>query len=176
MSRESDEELESQSKRAQEATPGGVEEPGGRWQERARTQYREWTSPVRAGLRHSREWFDKLPPPARWALTAALIAAAAVVPFVLNHALGITAPYWMSIVTKMGTAALLALGLNVVVGFAGLLDLGYVAFFAVGAYTFAILTGASRYNIAVFNQVPGAAALKPEWHMYMWLFFFAAIA
>jgi len=176
MSRETDEEMESQSKRAQEATPGGVEEPGGRWQERARTQYREWTSPVRAGLRHSREWFDKLPPPARWALTAALIAAAAVVPFVLNHALGITAPYWMSIVTKMGTAALLALGLNVVVGFAGLLDLGYVAFFAVGAYTFAILTGASRYNIAVFNQVPGAAALKPEWHMYMWLFFFAAIA
>ena len=35
---------------------------------------------------------------------------------------------------------LLALGLNVVVGFAGLLDLGYVGFFAVGAYSVAVLT------------------------------------
>ena len=34
----------------------------------------------------------------------------------------------------------MALGLNIVVGYAGLLDLGYVAFFAVGAYTTAILT------------------------------------
>src|SRR5438270_6499229 len=37
---------------------------------------------------------------------------------------------------------LLGLGLNVVVGFAGLLDLGYAAFFAIGAYTAAILTSA----------------------------------
>ena len=36
----------------------------------------------------------------------------------------------------------LALGLNVVVGFAGLLDLGYAAFFAIGAYTVAFLTSA----------------------------------
>src|SRR5690242_19235282 len=35
---------------------------------------------------------------------------------------------------------ILALGLNIVVGFAGLLDLGYVAFFAIGAYTVAFLT------------------------------------
>ena len=34
---------------------------------------------------------------------------------------------------------LLAVGLNIVVGYAGLLDLGYVAFFAVGAYLFALL-------------------------------------
>ncbi len=38
---------------------------------------------------------------------------------------------------------LLALGLNIVVGFAGLLDLGYAAFFAIGAYTIAILTSPS---------------------------------
>src|SRR6204780_1361586 len=36
--------------------------------------------------------------------------------------------------------ATLALGLNIVVGFAGLLDLGYAAFFAIGAYTYGILT------------------------------------
>ena len=43
----------------------------------------------------------------------------------------------------MATLALiyvmLGLGLNIVVGFAGLLDLGYVAFYAVGAYTYALL-------------------------------------
>ena len=36
-----------------------------------------------------------------------------------------------------GIFILLALGLNIVVGFAGLLDLGYAAFFAIGSYTFA---------------------------------------
>jgi branched-chain amino acid transport system permease protein len=40
----------------------------------------------------------------------------------------------------IGIAVILALGLNVVVGFAGLLDLGYAAFFAIGAYTAAFLT------------------------------------
>ena len=44
--------------------------------------------------------------------------------------------------------ATLALGLNIVVGFAGLLDLGYAAFFAIGAYTYGILT---------------AFQVKPEW-------------
>ena len=42
--------------------------------------------------------------------------------------------------------ALLALGLNVVVGFAGLLDLGYVAFFGFGAYAYAFLSGTTRAN------------------------------
>ena len=41
---------------------------------------------------------------------------------------------------------LLALGLNVVVGFAGLLDLGYVAFFGFGAYGYAMLAS-SQFNI-----------------------------
>jgi branched-chain amino acid transport system permease protein len=41
--------------------------------------------------------------------------------------------------TRAGTFVLLAIGLNVVVGFAGLLDLGYAAFYAIGAYTYALL-------------------------------------
>ena len=41
---------------------------------------------------------------------------------------------------------LLALGLNVIVGWGGLLDLGFVAFFGVGAYTYAILS-ADRYDL-----------------------------
>lgn len=44
------------------------------------------------------------------------------------------------LLTNVGLFLLMALGLNIVVGLAGLLDLGYVAFFAVGAYTMAILT------------------------------------
>ena len=40
---------------------------------------------------------------------------------------------WLGILTSAGIFILMALGLNVVVGFAGLLDLGYAAFFAIGA-------------------------------------------
>jgi branched-chain amino acid transport system permease protein len=47
---------------------------------------------------------------------------------------------WPSALFNMSYYVLLALGLNVVVGFAGLLDLGYVGFFAVGAYTVALFT------------------------------------
>ena len=49
--------------------------------------------------------------------------------------------YWQSVLFfPVGIYVLLALGLNIVVGAAGLLDLGYVAFYAVGAYTTAMLT------------------------------------
>src|SRR6202158_2329518 len=45
---------------------------------------------------------------------------------------------YISQAAHAGTWVLLAIGLNVVVGFAGLLDLGYAAFFAIGAYTYAL--------------------------------------
>lgn len=48
-------------------------------------------------------------------------------------------PYHIDVLTNVGIFAMLAVGLNVVVGFAGLLNLGYAAFFAIGAYTYAIL-------------------------------------
>src|SRR6185437_3529198 len=51
---------------------------------------------------------------------------------------------WVGSFADAGVFVLLALGLNVVVGLAGLLDLGYAAFFAIGAYTFAY--GASGYT------------------------------
>jgi branched-chain amino acid transport system permease protein len=52
---------------------------------------------------------------------------------------------------------MLALGLNIVVGFAGLLDLGYVAFFAVGAYTYALLSSPH-----LVNAFPALATLCPD--------------
>ncbi|HUK94485.1 MAG TPA: branched-chain amino acid ABC transporter permease [Gaiellaceae bacterium] len=55
--------------------------------------------------------------------------------------------------------ALLALGLNVVVGFAGLLDLGYIAFFGVGAYAFGIMaSGHSGHHLPAELAVPIAVA------------------
>jgi branched-chain amino acid transport system permease protein len=55
---------------------------------------------------------------------------------------------------------LLALGLNVVVGWGGLLDLGFIAFYGVGAYTYAILS-ADRYDLhlPVFVSIPAAAVV-----------------
>jgi branched-chain amino acid transport system permease protein len=53
-------------------------------------------------------------------------------------------PVVANILGKVGIFLLLGLGLNIVVGYAGLLDLGYVAFFSVGAYGMAILSGGQR--------------------------------
>ena len=47
--------------------------------------------------------------------------------------------YQLEVLTTAGLYALLALGLNIIVGFAGLLHLGYAAFFAIGAYTYGLL-------------------------------------
>ncbi|MEJ8547671.1 branched-chain amino acid ABC transporter permease [Brevibacillus borstelensis] len=48
--------------------------------------------------------------------------------------------YYMEVASQVGIYVAMALGLNIVVGFAGLLDLGYVAFFAAGAYAYAIFS------------------------------------
>jgi branched-chain amino acid transport system permease protein len=47
--------------------------------------------------------------------------------------------YWIGVMARICLYATLALGLNIVVGFAGLLDLGYVAFFGIGSYIYAFL-------------------------------------
>lgn len=52
--------------------------------------------------------------------------------------------FFSAILVQVGLYVLMGLGLNIVVGFAGLLDLGYVAFFAIGAYTTAVLTSTSK--------------------------------
>jgi branched-chain amino acid transport system permease protein len=65
-----------------------------------------------------------------------LIAVAlAVLPFALTH----VGTAWVRITNLAVLYILLSLGLNIVVGFAGLLDLGYIAFYAVGAYVYALL-------------------------------------
>ncbi len=51
----------------------------------------------------------------------------------------------------IGLYVMMGLGLNIVVGYAGLLDLGYVAFFAFGAYSMGVFTTTSSLNIGGFN-------------------------
>jgi branched-chain amino acid transport system permease protein len=72
---------------------------------------------------------------APWVGLAAVALALLALPFALAAA-GTT---WVRITNLAILYALLSLGLNIVVGFAGLLDLGYIAFYAVGAYVYALL-------------------------------------
>lgn len=55
--------------------------------------------------------------------------------------------YWNYTLGTVGIYVLLGLGLNIVVGMAGLLDLGYVAFFAIGAYTVALMTAPTPHGL-----------------------------
>jgi branched-chain amino acid transport system permease protein len=70
----------------------------------------------------------------RWSRAAgvALLAAAAALPAIASN-------YVIDVGLTIATYSILGLGLNIVVGYAGLLDLGYAAFFAIGAYTTALL-------------------------------------
>ena len=74
-------------------------------------------------------------PAARWAAVALIGLVLVVLPFAIAQA----GTAWVRITNLAILFTLLALGLNIVVGFAGLLDLGYVAFYAVGAYAYALL-------------------------------------
>ena len=60
----------------------------------------------------------------------------------LPFALASVGTAWVRITNLAILFILLSLGLNIVVGFAGLLDLGYIAFYAVGAYTYALVQSA----------------------------------
>ena len=70
---------------------------------------------------------------------AILIAGVFIVPAIANFTQGTSSGVVLDQVANAGVFVLLAIGLNIVVGFAGLLDLGYAAFFAIGAYTYAML-------------------------------------
>ncbi|MBM3220695.1 MAG: branched-chain amino acid ABC transporter permease [Candidatus Rokubacteria bacterium] len=100
-------------------------------------------------------------------LRAALLAVALLVMMPIIGAYNV---YYLEIATQVGIFAALALGLNIVVGLAGLLDLGYVAFFAVGAYSWAIF-GSPHAN-QIFG---GGFPLAPGW-FYLFIFVGLAVA
>jgi branched-chain amino acid transport system permease protein len=105
-----------------------------------------------------------------WAGVVLIAIALAILPFVA----GFMGQAWVRILNFAMIYIMLALGLNIVVGFAGLLDLGYIAFYAVGAYVYALLAS-PHFNIhlpfwlilpmgaglaCVFGVLLGAPTLK----------------
>jgi branched-chain amino acid transport system permease protein len=83
----------------------------------------------------------------------------ALVLLVLLPLLGSVNGYYLEIAIQIGIFVALALGLNIVVGFVGLLNLGFVAFYAIGAYFWAIF-GSPQANAFI---VGGLFPLSPDW-------------
>ena len=110
-----------------EGTPEGPKIGVDEWVERSgeRTGARTgWTAPVVRAV-------ERIPPAG---LLALAVGATALVPFLSSS------DYVVRVAVNTVLFALLAVGLNVVVGWAGLLDLGFVAFYGFGAYLYAILS------------------------------------
>lgn len=110
---------------------------------------RRYAALPRLGVVRQRRAFQTAGTRGRLALTCVTWIAALVVP------LAVPSAAWRQIFVLMVIYAALASGLNLLVGFTGLLDLGYVAFYAVGAYTTAILTThvlVARFGQAFYSQ------------------------
>jgi branched-chain amino acid transport system permease protein len=94
-----------------------------------------------------------------------LIIGALLYPSIVHVATGGSGNHWVTTAADAGVYVLLAIGLNVVVGFAGLLDLGYAAFFAIGAYTYGLLAS---------GQLSGSP-LQHDIHLSFWLLLLVAM-
>jgi len=109
-------------------------------------------------------YFARIPRGVKILLTAIALG-------VLMPVLGTINAYYMEIAIQVGIFVALALGLNIVVGLAGLLDLGYVAFFAVGAYSWAIF-GSPQANL-IFG---GSHFPLSGWWFFLFLFVGVGVA
>jgi branched-chain amino acid transport system permease protein len=87
----------------------------------------------------------------RWIVIALITAAVLYLP----QFLGV---FFTEVLDNVGIYIIMALGLNIVVGYAGLLDLGYVAFFAIGAYTMGVLTSPELgfFDLGFWSALPFA--------------------
>jgi branched-chain amino acid transport system permease protein len=94
-----------------------------------------------------------------------LLLFALLYPPLINFASGGQGAYWVGLVADAGVFVLLAMGLNVVVGYAGLLDLGYAAFFAIGAYTAGMFASGQL----------SASPLHHDFHIPFWVLLFMAL-
>jgi branched-chain amino acid transport system permease protein len=121
------------------------------------------------------EWRDavsnRLPPWWARALALTLIVIGIVLPFFFTKSSG-----FMNATIIAVAFAVMSLGLNIVVGFAGLLDLGYVAFYAFGAYALGWFGSDFFFNAHVHVLVSGVAATESGIHLNFILILFAAAA
>ena len=106
-----------------------------------------------------RLWWDALARPTQWLVGSPFIVFIALLPVLNLPVLTTVGTNFGAVMAQFGMYALIAIGLNVVVGQAGLLDLGYVGFYAVGAYTVAILTSPS----SPWNQTGDGGWLSRDW-------------
>ena len=106
-----------------------------------------------------RRWWNNLTRPAKWVVGVVgfvLLGLFPLFPPPLLDTPGISLGGTMA---QFAMTALIAIGLNVVVGSAGLLDLGYVGFYAVGAYSVALLTSPS----SPWNRMSESGAFSDNW-------------
>ena len=129
-------------------------------------------SELRAQLREWREALSaRLPPWWSRGLAVALIAIGIVLPFFFSQTSGFINATIISL-----AYVVMALGLNVVVGFAGLLDLGYVAFYALGAYSVGWFGSSFFFNSHIHVLVSGIAKTEPGIHLNFLLILLCAVA
>src|SRR6478609_4133656 len=106
-----------------------------------------------------RGWWNALARPAQWAFGAPFILLIAALPLLNIPLLTTEGTNFGAVMAQFGMYALIAIGLNVVVGQAGLLDLGYVGFYAVGAYTVALLTSPT----SPWNRLGPSGFFSTDW-------------
>jgi branched-chain amino acid transport system permease protein len=118
-------------------------------------------SELRAQLREWRAAVDKrLPPWSSRALAGFFIVIGIVLPFAFGSASG-----FMNATIIALAYAVMSLGLNIVVGFAGLLDLGYVAFYALGAYSLGWFGSGFFFKAQIHVLVSPVARTLPGVHL-----------
>jgi branched-chain amino acid transport system permease protein len=140
----------------------GAAHPSGQGELRA--QLREWREGVESRLPGGRGRFSQ-------GLAGLLIVIGIVLPFFFANNSG-----FMNATIIAVAFAVMALGLNVVVGFAGLLDLGYVAFYALGAYSMGWFGSSFFFAAHVHVGVSGVAATSIGIHLNFVLILLCAAA
>jgi branched-chain amino acid transport system permease protein len=125
-----------------------------------RAQINEWRSALE----------ERLPPWWGKALAGVLIVIGALLPFAFAPTSG-----FIDATIKALAFVVMALGLNVVVGFAGLLDLGYVAFYAIGAYSVGWFASGFFFKAHVHVLTSSTAAALPGVHLNFILVLVAAV-
>jgi branched-chain amino acid transport system permease protein len=128
----------------------------------------------RSGLDRARAQYRRIPPRYRtWIPFLIVFGLAVAYPFYVTHT-PTNIPLILTLPTVHDTVTILvfvvmAVGLNVVVGYAGLLDLGYVAFYAIGAYTAGWLASGQFQQVNFHFGAVGVGSSEAGIHISIWL-------
>jgi branched-chain amino acid transport system permease protein len=118
-----------------------------------------WARNVLAPGDGLRQWWSELSRPTKWIFGALLFVLVGLLPLFTPAFLDTPGISFGGTMAQFAMVAIIAIGLNVVVGQAGLLDLGYVGFYAVGAYTVALLTSPD----SPWNKVGPDGFFSKDW-------------